>query len=113
MKERTYTLPELGLEVVLGKYANQADGAAWIKKGGTIVLSTVVSAEMKDFPGFKPLTVDYRELFAAAGKIPGGYFKREGRFSDTEVLRARVIDRAIRPLFPDNYFNQVQVLSTE
>lgn len=112
MKERTYTLPEFGLEVVLGKYAGQADGAAWIKQGGTVILSTVVSAEVKDFPGFKPLTVDYRELFSAAGKIPGGYFKREGRFSDPEVLRARVIDRAIRPLFPDNYFNQVQVLST-
>jgi polyribonucleotide nucleotidyltransferase len=112
MKERTYTLPELGLEVVLGKYAGQADGAAWIKKGGTVILSTVVSAEVKDFPGFKPLTVDYRELFSAAGKIPGGYFKREGRFSDPEILRARLIDRAIRPLFPDNYFNQVQVLST-
>lgn len=112
MKERIYTLPELGLEVTLGKYASQADGAAWIKKDGTIILSTVVAAEVKDFPGFKPLSVDYRECFAAAGKIPGGYFKREGRMSDPEILRSRFIDRAIRPLFPENYFNQVQVLST-
>ncbi len=112
MKEKIYTLPELDLSVVLGKYANQADGAAWLQQGGTVVLSTVVSAPMQDFPGFLPLTVDYREWFSAAGKIPGGYFKREGRFSDREVLNSRLIDRAIRPLFPENYFDQVQVLST-
>lgn len=112
IKEKTYTLPELGLEVTLGKYACQADGAAWLKHGGTIVLSTVVEAAVKDFPGFLPLSVDYREWFSAAGKIPGGYFKREGKFSDLEVLRSRLIDRALRPLFPENYFNQVQILST-
>jgi polyribonucleotide nucleotidyltransferase len=112
MKEKIYTLSDLGLSVVLGKYANQADGAAWLQQGGTVVLSTVVSAPMQDFPGFLPLSVDYREWFSAAGKIPGGYFKREGRFSDREVLNSRLIDRAIRPLFPENYFDQVQVLST-
>jgi len=112
MKERRYTLPESGLELVLGKYAGQADGAAWLQQEGTVVLATVVSSPVQEFPGFLPLSVDYREHFSAAGKIPGGYFKREGRFSDREVLNARFIDRALRPLFPEDYFNQVQVLST-
>ena len=90
---------------------HQADGAVWFKQGGTVVLATVVSAPSKEFPGFLPLTVDYREQFSAAGKIPGGYFKREGKSTDKEVLTGRFIDRAIRPLFPVNYFNQVQVIS--
>ncbi len=110
--EKTFRLESDGIEVVLGKFADQADGAAWIKQGGTIVLSTVVSAPSKEFPGFLPLTVDYREIFAAAGKIPGGYFKREGKFTDKEVLTGRLIDRAIRPLFPANYFNQVQAFTS-
>jgi len=111
-KEKTYRLPELGLEVVLGKYAAQAAGAAWLRQEGTVVLATVASSATESFPGFLPLSVDYRENFSAAGKIPGGYFKREGRFSDREILNARLVDRAIRPLFPANYFDQVQVLAT-
>ena len=79
---------------------------------GPVVLSTVVTAPSKEFPGFLPLTIDYRENFSAAGKIPGGYFKREGKFSDKEVLVGRLIDRAIRPLFPVNFFDQLQILST-
>jgi polyribonucleotide nucleotidyltransferase len=110
--EKTFRLETDGIEVVLGKFADQADGAAWIKQGGTVVLSTVVSAPSKEFPGFLPLTVDYRELFSAAGKIPGGYFKREGKFTDKEVLTGRLIDRAIRPLFPANYFNQVMAFTS-
>lgn len=110
--EKRFTLPELGLEVVLGKYAGQADGSAWIQQGGTVVLSTVTSAPSKEFPGFFPMTVDYREQFAAAGKIPGGYFKREGKPSEKEVLTSRLIDRAVRPLFPANYFHQLQVSAT-
>ncbi|MCX5921962.1 MAG: polyribonucleotide nucleotidyltransferase [Candidatus Dependentiae bacterium] len=109
---KKFRLDSFGYEVEIGKFARQADAAVWIKQGGTVVLSTVVSAPTKDFPGFLPLTVDYREQFAAAGKIPGGYFKREGRSTDREVLLSRVIDRACRPLFPANYFNQVQLLST-
>src|SRR5690349_10974191 len=112
MKERRFKLPESSIELVLNKYAGQADGAAWIQQEGTIVLATAVASPLQDFPGFFPLSVDYRENFSAAGKIPGGYFKREGRFSDREVLNARFIDRALRPLFPENYFNQVQILST-
>lgn len=110
--ERKFTLPEFGYEVVLGKFAKQADSAAWFQQGGTVVLSTICSAPSTEFPGFLPLTVDYREQFSAAGKIPGGYFKREGKFSDHEVLTSRLTDRAIRPLFPENYFDKVQVMST-
>jgi len=109
---KTFRLNEFGYEVEIGKVARQADGAAWFKKGGTVVLSTVTSAQSKDFPGFFPLTVDYREQFSAAGKIPGGYYKREGRSSDHEVLTGRLIDRAIRPLFPEHFFDQVQVIAT-
>jgi polyribonucleotide nucleotidyltransferase len=109
---KTFRLEELGCEVVIGKYASQADGAVWLKQGGTVVLATVVSAPSHEFPGFLPLTVDYREMFAAAGKIPGGYYKREGRSTDKEILTGRLIDRSIRPLFPSSYFNQLQVLTT-
>jgi polyribonucleotide nucleotidyltransferase len=109
---KNFRLDEFGYEVELGKYAQQADGAAWFKHGGTVVLSTAVMAPSKDFPGFLPLTVDYRELFSAAGKIPGGYYKREGKPSDKEVLTGRLIDRAVRPLFSSKFFDQVQILST-
>jgi polyribonucleotide nucleotidyltransferase len=109
---KTFRLEEFGFEVEIGKVASQSHGAAWFKKGGTVVLATAVAAESKEFPGFFPLTVDYREQFSAAGKIPGGYFKREGRSSDREVLTSRLIDRAVRPLFPANYFHQVQIIST-
>lgn len=110
--KQTFRLDELGLELEIGKLARQADGSAWLKKGGTAILTTAVMSESKDFPGFLPLMVDYREQFSAAGKIPGGYLKREGRSSDKEVLTARLIDRSIRPLFPVYFFNSVQVLST-
>lgn len=110
--EKKFELKELGLELSIGKFARQADGAAWLKKDGTVVLATAASASVDEFPGFFPLSVDYREYFSAAGKIPGGYFKREGKFTDKEVLTSRLIDRAIRPFFPATYFNKVQVLST-
>ena len=109
---KTFRLDDFDYSVELGKYAQQADGSAWFQCGGTVVLATVVSAPSKDFPGFLPLTVEYREQFAAAGKIPGGYFKREGRPSQKEVLTSRLIDRTLRPLFPANFFDQVQVIIT-
>lgn len=113
MVKKTFRLEEVGLEVEVGKYARQADGAAWIRHGDNIILSTVVATkEAKDFIGFFPLTVEYREKTSAAGKIPGGYIKREGRLSDTEVLMSRLTDRSIRPLFPSDYFNEVQLLSS-
>lgn len=107
--EKKYSLAEFGYTAVLGKYACQADGAVWLQCGGTIVLAAVVSAVSEEFPGFLPLTVDYREQFAAAGKIPGGYLKREGRPSDQEILNGRLVDRALRPLFPENFFDKVQL----
>ncbi len=109
---KTFSLKDFNYEVELGTFAQQADGSVWFKYGGTVVLATAVSAPSKDFPGFFPLTVEYREQFAAAGKIPGGYYKREGRPSEREVLTARLIDRALRPLFPADYFDQVQVIMT-
>src|SRR3990167_5111315 len=109
---KTFKFDQYNYEVELGKFAQQADGAVWFRYGGTVVLATVVSAPSKEFPGFFPLTVEYREQFAAAGKIPGGYFKREGRPTEHEVLTARLIDRAMRPLFPEDYFDQVQIITT-
>lgn len=110
---RKYTYEPLNLSVTLGVYANQADGAAWVECGGNTVLSTVVAAdEPRDFMGFFPLTVEYREKVSAAGRIPGGFIKREGKLSDHEVLTSRLIDRSLRPFFPQFYFNEVQLLST-
>lgn len=111
--KQIFSHPELGLEVELGSYARQADGAAWLKAGKNVILCTAVAgAAPKDFLGFFPLTVEYRERTSAAGKIPGGFFKREGKLSDEEVLISRLIDRPVRPLFPHNYFNEVQLIST-
>ena len=96
-----------------GKVAGQADGAALVTYGETMVLATAVAApEAAEGRDFFPLTVDYREKAYAAGKIPGGFFKREGRPSEKEVLSSRLIDRPLRPLFPENYLNEVQVLVT-
>ncbi len=94
-----------------GRVARQADGACWVQFGETIVLATVVGdPEAKPDVDFFPLTVDYREKAYAAGKIPGGFFKREGKPSENEILSARLIDRGIRPLFAENYSNEVQVM---
>lgn len=93
-----------------GRMAKQADGAVTVRLGETIVLVAAVAAT-KARPGqeFFPLTVDYREKAAAAGRFPGGYFKREGRPSEKEILTCRIIDRPLRPLFPKGWFNEVQV----
>ena len=112
MLKGTFTLPSRGYSVRVNEVAKQADGSALLQQGGTVLLATVVSAPATEFPGFFPLGVDYRQPFCSAGKIPGGFFKREGKSSDQEVLTSRVIDRAIRPLFPKDYFNQVQVAVT-
>ncbi|QQR53893.1 polyribonucleotide nucleotidyltransferase [bacterium] len=109
---KVFKCEEYGFEVEIGKVALQANGAVWFKQGGTILLATATSAASEDFPGFFPLTVDYKEYQSAAGKIPGGFFKREGKSTDREVLTSRLIDRALRPLFPSTYFEQVQVLAT-
>ncbi|OGW79600.1 MAG: polyribonucleotide nucleotidyltransferase [Omnitrophica bacterium RIFCSPLOWO2_12_FULL_44_17] len=96
-----------------GRVAKQSDGAVWVQSGGTVVLTTACAAmETKEGQDFFPLTVDYREKTYAAGKIPGGFFKREGKPSEREVLTSRLIDRPLRPLFPEHYINEVQVMST-
>ena len=96
-----------------GKIARQADGAVLATYGETVVLATVVSAKSpKPGQDFFPLTVNYQEKTYAAGKIPGGYFKREGRPSENETLVSRLIDRPIRPLFPDGYKNDTQIVIT-
>lgn len=96
-----------------GKIARQADSAVMCTLGGTTVLCTVVGArKVKEGQDFFPLTVNYQEKAFAAGKIPGGFFKREGRPSEKETLVSRLIDRPIRPLFPENFLNEVQVVAT-
>ena len=101
------------LIIETGKLAKQADGAVTVQCGGTVVLTAVVAAkETTEGQDFFPLTVDYREKTYAAGKIPGGFFKREGRPSEKETLTSRLIDRPLRPLFPEHYYNEVQVTST-
>jgi polyribonucleotide nucleotidyltransferase len=102
-----------GQEVIIetGKLARQADGAVTVRQGNCVILATVVAnKEAKEGQSFFPLTVDYQEKFASAGRIPGSFFKREGRLNDYEVLTSRLIDRALRPLFPEDYFCEVQVL---
>ncbi|MBU6391344.1 MAG: polyribonucleotide nucleotidyltransferase [Planctomycetota bacterium] len=100
------------LSIEVGKIAKQADGAALVKYGDTVVLATAVSApEESEEADFFPLTVDYREKTYAAGKFPGGFFKREGRPTLKEILTMRLIDRPIRPLFPETYLREVQVMS--
>ncbi len=104
-----------GREVTIetGRLARQADGSVTVSMGKAMLLATVVAnKEPKEGQRFFPLTVDYQEKFASAGRIPGSFFKREGRLSDYEVLVSRLIDRALRPLFPDDYFCEVQVLVT-
>jgi len=99
------------IELSTGKLAKQADGSVVLKQGGTMLLATVVSSkEPKEGADFLPLSVDYQEKYAATGRIPGGFLRREARLSDYEVLICRLIDRALRPLFPDTYHADTQVM---
>ena len=102
-----------GAEITIetGKLAKQADGSVVVRMGNTMLLATVVSsADAKEDVDFLPLSVDYQEKFASAGKIPGGFLKREGKLSDHEVLICRLVDRALRPMFPDDYHAETQVM---
>src|SRR5690554_3342440 len=94
-----------------GKLAKQADGSVVVRSGNCMILATAVAAKTAN-PGvdFLPLTVDYRERFSAAGRFPGGFFKREARPSDQEVLTMRLVDRCLRPLFPDDYHAETQIM---
>jgi len=99
------------VEISTGKLAKQADGSVVVKQGDTMLLATVVSAkEAKPGTDFLPLSVDYQEKYAAAGRIPGGFLRREARLSDYEILISRLVDRALRPLFPEDYHADTQVM---
>ncbi|MBK8656522.1 MAG: polyribonucleotide nucleotidyltransferase [Haliscomenobacter sp.] len=108
----SFNLPD-GREVVIetGKLAAQADGSVVVRVGKTMLFATVVSSkDIREGQDFFPLSVDYQEKFASAGRIPGNFFRRETRLSDYEVLISRLVDRAIRPLFPDGYLNETQII---
>ena len=108
---KTFALPD-GRKITIetGKLAKQADGSVVVRMGDTMLLATVVATqEAREGADFLPLSVDYQEKFASAGKIPGGFLRREGKLSDLEVLTSRLVDRAIRPLFPDDYHADTQV----
>lgn len=99
------------ISIETGRMARQADGSVVVRMGNCMLLATVVAnTEPKPGQSFFPLSVDYQEKFASAGRIPGSFFKREGRISDYEVLISRLIDRALRPLFPEDYYCEVQVI---
>ncbi|RYM33351.1 polyribonucleotide nucleotidyltransferase [Brumimicrobium glaciale] len=109
--KKSITIGGKDISVETGKLAKQADGSVVLQMGNTVLLATVVSSkEAKEGIDFLPLTVDYREKFAAAGRIPGGFLRREARPSDMEVLIMRLVDRALRPLFPDDYHAETQVM---
>lgn len=107
---------KLGRETLVletGELAKQANGSVKVKYGDTILLVTsVVDTEIKEDKDFFPLTVEYQERFYAAGRIPGGFFRREGRASEREILSSRLIDRPLRPLFPEGFLNEVQIVAT-
>lgn len=108
----SFNLPDgRAVTIETGKLATQADGSVVVRVGNTMLFCSVVSAkEAKEGQAFFPLSVDYQEKFAAAGRIPGNFFRREAKLSDYEVLTSRLVDRAIRPLFPDGYMNETQVI---
>ncbi|MFA7533339.1 MAG: polyribonucleotide nucleotidyltransferase, partial [Tissierellaceae bacterium] len=112
-KKFHYSLAGKEINVSIGKVAEQAGGACLVQYGDTVVLATATaSKEPREGIDFFPLSVDYEEKLYAVGKIPGGFIKREGRPSEKAILTSRLIDRPLRPLFPDGYRNDVQVITT-
>src|SRR3989304_1296984 len=113
MIKKEINLNDLTLSIETGRLAKQADGAVLVRYGDLMVLVTAVAQDKpREDIDFLPFTVDYREKAYAAGKIPGGFFKREGRPQEKEVLTSRLIDRPLRPLFPDGYYCEVQAIAT-
>src|SRR5574344_1381060 len=115
MKKRVFELNFYGKKITVehGELAKQAHGAVLVRYGDTVVLSTTVVGEGADIlSDFFPLMVLYQEKLYSVGKIPGGFIKREGRPTDSATLAARMIDRPMRPLFPENFRNEVQVVNT-
>src|ERR687892_2476907 len=100
------------LAIETGSFAKLADGSVTVQYGESVVMGAVVRANPREGIDFFPLQVDYRERRAAAGKFPGGVLKREGRPTTKEILTARLIDRPLRPLFPSNYTNEVQIMAS-
>ena len=113
MTQETLELGGLQLTLETGRMAKQAQGSIWLTYGDKTVLATVCANLDADTDfDFMPLTVDYREKLYSVGRIPGGFFKREGRPSEKETLSARLTDRPLRPLFPDGFRNDVQIVAT-
>ncbi len=100
------------LSLESGRLAKQADGSCLARYGDTVVLTTACMAKTGAPRAFLPLTVDYREYTYAGGRIPGGFFKREGRPSEKEIITCRLIDRPVRPLFPSGYFSETQIVAS-
>ncbi len=111
MEQVSITLGSNTLSIECGKVAKQANGSAFVRYGDTVVLATACSTDPREGIDFFPLTVDYREYNYAAGKIPGGFFKREGRPTEKEILTSRLIDRPVRPLFPEGFKDETQVIA--
>src|SRR5213075_2352008 len=112
-KSVTAQVGNQSIAIETGKMAKQADGSVVVKAGDSVVLVTAVSAkDRKEGLDFFPLTVDYQERLSAAGRIPGSFFRREGRLSERETLISRMIDRSCRPLFPEGYQNETQIIAT-
>ncbi|HVB28810.1 MAG TPA: polyribonucleotide nucleotidyltransferase [Terriglobia bacterium] len=111
MEQVSISLGANTLSIEVGKLAKQANGSAYVRYGDTVVLATACSSKPREGINFFPLTVDYREYTYAAGKIPGGFFKREGRPTEKEILSSRLIDRPVRPLFSDGYRDETQVIA--
>jgi len=110
-QKHTVTVPGLGIKFATGTLAKFANGAVTVTVGETTVfVSATVASTMKPGQDYFPLTVDYREKYAAAGRFPAGFFKREGRPSEKEILTSRLCDRPCRPLFPSGFLNEVQIL---
>src|ERR1700754_1555827 len=106
------TIGEKTISIETGRLAKQASGAVVVRLGDTMTLVATVAAPGREGLDFFPLTVDYREKVYSAGKFPGGFIKREGRPTTKEILTSRLIDRPIRPLFPANYINEVQIMAS-
>ncbi len=111
MEQVNITLGSNTLSIECGRVAKQANGSAYVRYGDTVVLATACSTNPREGIDFFPLTVDYREYTYAAGRIPGGFFKREGRPTEKEILTSRLIDRPVRPLFPEGFKDETQVIA--
>ena len=111
MEQVSITLGSNTLSIEWGRVAKQANGSAYVRYGDTVVLATACSTNPREGIDFFPLTVDYREYTYAAGRIPGGFFKREGRPTEKEILTSRLIDRPIRPLFAEGFRDETQVIA--